>query len=426
MNYKILSQSDTEVTLRITATPEELKHAREHAFDKYRPKVKVSGFRPGKAPDNIVSREIGDTTIQGEVMEHAVGHTYSDAIYQEKLAVIASPDVKIEKFVPYTELEYEATVQIVPPVKLPDYKKIKKTLKKPEVTKAQIDAMIDDLRRRGAERKPALRAAKMEDEVKLDFEGKRDGKPVPGASGKGYTLKLGSKTFIPGFEEEVVGLKVGDTKTFTVTFPKEYHEDSLAGKPVDFTVTIHEVTELVLPKLDDKLAAEVGPFKTVAELKTDVVDQLTQDATEKNTREFEQELVEEIATKSTVTVPDRLIVQQVERMKAEMAQRLASSGLDMDQYLEAQKQTQADLEAEIKPEAEKRVKLALVLSEVAKQEELKVSVEEIEAELAKLRQQYPDPAMQKELDGDQIKEDIYNHLMSGKTIKTLAEYATKK
>ena len=425
MKAEVTKRTDTEITFNITVSEPEIKHAKEHAFEHYRPKVKVAGFRPGKAPDNIVEREIGAATIQSEVVEHAINHAYSDAVFQEKVAVIAHPEIQLKKFVPYNELEFEAKVEIIPPVKLADYKKIKKSLKKVEIKQAEIDEVVEDLRRRVAKRVPAVRAAEMEDEVKFDFTGRKDGKEVPGAAGKNYTLKLGSGTFIPGFEEELVGLKVGDEKKFKITFPKDYHEKTLANQPVEFEVKIHEVTSLELPEVNDKFAAEVGPFKTVKELRADVEDQLKVEAEQKAKRDHEQEVLDEIIKKSEMTVPERMVLQQVERMKAEIEQRLASSGLNMDQYLQAQKQTQEDLEKQMRPEAEKRVKLAMVLSEVSKQENLNVGNEEIEKEIETLREQYTDPKMQKELESERVREDIFNHLMSGKVVRKLVEYATK-
>ncbi len=426
MKAEVTKRTDTHVTFSILADADELQHAKEHSYDKYRPQVKVAGFRPGKAPDSIVAREIGDATIQHEALEHAIGHSYSAAITQEKVTVIAPPDVQVKKFVPYTELEYEATVEIVPPVTLPDYKKIKKPAKKVTVDEKKVDEMVEDLRLRAAKRIPVARAAGMGDEVKFDYDGKRDGKAVAGAAGKNYTLKLGSGNFIPGFEEEMVGLKSGDEKTFTITFPKQYHEKSLAGQPVVFTVKMHEVTELVLPDADNKFAVEMGPFKTLEDLRVDLKNQLTLEAEEAAKREYENELLDELIVKSKMTVPERLVTQQLERMRAEISQRLAANGLTLEHYLSAQKQTPEELEKQMRPEAEKRVKLALVLSEIARQEKMSVGSDEIDREIESLRLQYTDPKMQAELDGDQIKEDVYNHLMAGKVIRSLTVSAQAK
>jgi trigger factor len=427
MSAKITKRTDTEVTFLITATSDEINHAREHSFEHLRGRVKAAGFRPGKAPDNIVERELGSQTVQAEVLDHALQHAYADAVQaQEDITVIATPEISIKKFVPYTELEFEAKVEIMPPVKLADYKKIKKSPPAVKIDESKIAETIEDLRRRLAKRTPVSRSAETGDEVKFDFDGKREGQPVPGASAKNHVLKLGSQQFIPGFEEELVGLKPGDSKTFNITFPKDYHEKELAGHPVEFSVAMREVTELSLPEVDDKLAAEIGPFKTVAELRTDIADQLRVEAAEASKNAYENELLEEIVKKSQVAAPQRLVAQQLERLKVEFSQRLAASGLDIDKYLQLQNKTQEDLESELKPEAEKRVKLAIVLSEVAKAEGLTVSVAEIDAELENLRKRYTDPAMQQELAGERIREDIYNHLLAGRTVAKLVEYAQSK
>jgi trigger factor len=210
-----------------------------------------------------------------------------------------------------------------------------------------------------------------------------------------------------------------------VTFPSDYHEKSLAGEPVEFTVTVHEVTALELPEANDEFAAEVGPFKTVKELRADIKDELTVQADNEAKREYENELLEEIIKKTDTKAPQQLVAQQIERMKMEMDQRLMQSGITTDQYLQMQNKTQAELEKELEPEAEKRVKLALVLSEVAKTEELKVDNAEIDHEIESLRKQYTDPSMQEELAGERVREDVYNHLMSTKVINKLVEYAQK-
>ena len=253
----------------------------------------------------------------------------------------------------------------------------------------------------------------------------KNGEPVEGATGKGYSLKLGSNTFIPGFEPELVGLKVEESKTFTVTFPKDYHEPSLAGQPVEFTVKVHEVTSLELPEVDNKFVSEVGPFKTVAELRADIKEQLKLEAEAEIKRQYENELLEEIVKKSKLTAPASLVAQQTQRLKADVEQRLAQSGLTYQQYLETQKKSEEELLKEMEPEAIKRVQLALILSEVAKTEGMTVGNDEIEHELEMLRAQYPDPKMQEQLTHAHVREDIYNHLMAGKVINKLVEYATK-
>ncbi|HVE80657.1 MAG TPA: trigger factor [Candidatus Dormibacteraeota bacterium] len=425
MSSEIIKKSETEVTLLIKVSETQLKKEHTGVINHLRAGVKAAGFRPGKAPDNIVEREVGAATVQSEVIQTAINHYYGHALEDAKIAAIGHPDIQIKKFVPYTELEFEAKVEILPAVKLPDYTKIKMAKPQVKIEDDKLQEVIEDLRRRMAKRNKVDRAAKTGDEVLFDFAGTKDGKPVEGATAKNHTLKLGSNQFIPGFEEELVGLAPKAEKTFTITFPKDYHQKELAGKPVEFAITLHEVTELALPELNDKFAAEVGPFKNVDELTKDIKDQLKVEAEQEANRQYENELLEEIVKASKLTLPQHLLSHQVDRLKSELEQRLATSGLDMQKYLKLQNKTAEEMEAELKPEAERRLALALVLREVAARENLKVSPEEIEAELTLLKQRYTDSTMQKELESEKVKEDIYNHLMTAKTVRCLVEYASK-
>lgn len=425
MKAEVTKRADTTVTFKITAEAKDLEHARAHTLDHLRGEVRAAGFRPGKAPDNIVERELGTGRVQAETLEHVIGHAYSQAVFDHRLTVISQPEVQVKKWVPYTELEFEAAVEIIPEIDLPDYKKIKMAPKPVKVTDQQIEDVIQDLRRRLAARVPVPRPAEKGDEVKFDFHGTRDGREAAGAAAKNQVVRIGAGQFIPGFEEELIGMKAGAEKSFSINFPEDYHEASLAGKPVQFDIKVHEVTELRLPEVNDGFAAQVGPFKTVSELRADIKDQLTAEAEAQAKRDFENELLAEIITKTKITVPQRLLFQQSERLKSEMEQRLAASGLTMEQYLKAQNQTQEDLEKEIKPEAERRTKLAMVLNQVAKAEGLAVSAEEVDHELEQLRQRYTDPAMQEELGSDRVREDVFNHLMASCTINKLVDYAQK-
>jgi trigger factor len=423
MKAEIIKRTDTRAKLKISADEAELTHAKAHVYEHWRPRVKTAGSRRGKAPDHIVGREVGDQTMQSETLEYALIHTYSQAVSEHKLAVLAQPEIQVKKFVPYSELEYEATVDLVPPIKLPDYTKIKKPFKPAMVSQAQISEVLEELRRRLAKRVPVKRGAEMGDEVKIDFEGKRGDQLVPGAAAKNHTLKLGSKAFISGFEEAIVGLKPGDKKTVTVTFPKDYHQPTLAGLPVEFAISVHEVVELALPVLDDRFASEVGPFQKLAELKQDIKKQQKAEAETAAKRKYESQLLDDIVGRSKLEAPESLVAQQLERLKSEMNQRLASSGLDLEKYLASQNKTPKQLDQELRPEAKKRVKVALVLWEVAKAEQLSVTNDEVDSEIASLRQRYTDPQMQKELDSEHTREEVFNHLLASRVVNKLVEYA---
>jgi trigger factor len=426
METTITSQTETEVQFTVSLDEAEMLHIKKEVFDHLRKTVKAAGFRPGHAPDMIVERELGSGTVQGEFIEHALQHSYAQAVKEQKLQVVASPKVSIEKFVPYTELQYKATVDIMPKVKLADYKKIR--VKRPEVKidVKDVDRTIEDLRRREATRLDSEHPAKKGDEVNFDFEGIKGGHPVPGATSQGQTLQLGSGTFIPGFEDNLIGLVKGDEKTFDIRFPKEYHEKSLANELVKFKVKVNSVTELVLPEVNEDFVTAVSPFKTVAELKDDITQKLSGQKAEEAARQYEKEVLDKVLGGSKYQAPESLVQQQMQRLRTELEQNLAYSGLNLEKYLELTKKTQADMDADMRPEAERRVGLAMVLTEVAAQEGLSVTPDELDAEIARLKQDYPDPATQAELDNPGTREEIYNHLMASKVITKLLSYAEGK
>jgi trigger factor len=426
METKLTSQTETEVKFTVTLNEAELLHVKQEVFDRLRRQVKAAGFRPGHAPDMIVERELGSSAVQGEFIEHAIQHSYAQAVKEQKLQVVAPPKVSLDKFVPYTEMEYTATVEIMPKVKLSDYKKLRVKRPAVKIDPADINRTIEDLRRREATRLDSEHPAKKGDEVNFDFDGTKGGQPVSGASAKNQTLQLGSGTFIPGFEEELVGLKKGDEKTFDIRFPKNYHEESLADQIVTFKVKVNTVTDLVLPEVDTDFVEKVSPFKSVDELKADITEKLTGQKAEDASRKYEQEVLDKVLAGSQYKVPESLVAQQLERLRAELEQNLSYSGLNLEKYLELTKKSRQDMDKEMRPEAERRVGLAMVLTEIAAAEKLSVDAAELDAEISRLKQDYPDPSTQSELDNPNTREEIYNHLMASKVIARLLSYAEGK
>ena len=425
LTLNFTKRSDNQAEFTVTVPAERLELIRKHVFDDLRPRAKAPGFRPGKAPDHLVERSLGSSLVQSEVVDHALQQTYSEALSQEKLPVVAAPQVSIVKFVPYTELEYQVTVELLAKPKLADYKKIKVKRPATVVPAGKAEEMLQDLRRRQATRLEVTRPALMGDEVVFDFAGTKDGEAVPGATATKQTLALGSGNFIPGFEDQLVGLAPDKSNTFDITFPKDYHEAKLAGQVVTFVVTMRTITEMVLPEVDDAFATTVGPFKTAAELKDDINDRLQSDAEENAAREYETLVLDELIAKSTYHAPEALVRQQLDSLKSEMERNLAYSGLNLERYLDMTKQSVEDFEAGLKPQAERRVALALLLTAVAEAEQLQVSDEAVEAEVTRLKAQYPDTATQKELDNPDTQAEIKNHLQSSQVIAKLLAYAEK-
>jgi trigger factor len=423
METKLTSQNETQAVFTVTLNEGELKKGKAHVFDVHlRPRVKAAGFRPGKAPDHIVERELGSNVVQGEVIDELIQNSYSDAIQELKLPVVASPKITVEKFVPYTELEYQATVELMPPVKLGDYKKLR--LKRPavKVDADEVERTLNDLRRRESSRINSDKPAKLGDEMNFDFNGTKDGKPVQGASATNQTLQLGSGSFIPGFEDELVGLKKDTQKTFTITFPKDYQEKTLAGEDVQFEIKVNTVTELAMPDVDAAFIAKVSPFKTEAELREDIAQKVAGQKTEAAAREYEQQVIDAVVKGSTYTTPEALVRQQLVRNREELEQNLAYSGLDLAKYLELSGKTESDIDKELRPEAERRVGLAMVLTEVAKAEKIEVSEDELDAEIKRMKQDYPDEKAQAELNNPNTREEVYNHMMASRVVTKLLSY----
>jgi trigger factor len=426
METKIITRTDEEVTFSVTLSEAELTAIKKEVFDHLRGNVKAAGFRPGKAPDMIVERELGASAVQSEVIDHALQHSYPDAVKELNLQIVSNPNISLDKFVPYTTLEYTVKAELLPKVKLADYSKMR--VKRPtiKVEPAEINRTIEDLRRRESVRLDSEQPAKLGDEVNFDFAGTKGGEEVPGASAKNQTLQLGSGQFIPGFEEEMVGLKKGDEKTFDIKFPATYHEKTLADQVVTFAVKLNSVTDLVLPEVDAEFIGRVSPFKTLAELEADISGKITGEKAEAAAREYEQEVLNKLLKESQFKTPSALVDQQLQRMRGELEQNLAYSGLNFAKYLELSGKSQEEMDNEMRPEAERRVGLAMILTEVATAENLLITPEELDAEIDRLRQDYADPATQAELSNPNTREEIYNHLMSSKVIAKLVSFADAK
>lgn len=419
-------QSETNVQLTLTADEKVLAAAKQEALKHVAKNLKLQGFREGKAPMSLVEKSADPATLQSEFLDIAMNRMYGAALDEEKLRPVAQPKVTVKKFVPFTELELDVEVEVIGKIKLADYKKVKVEKPAVKVTAKEIDEVLASLRTREAEKKEVKRAAKDGDEITIDFKGTdaKTGDDIQGADGKAYPLVLGSNTFIPGFEPELIGLKAGDEKTFDITFPKDYGVAALQSRAVKFAVKVIAVKEVVEPKLDDEFAAKVGPFKTVAELKEDVKKQLQTEKEYQADREFVDKLLTTLGEQSTVAIPPVLIDEQLERMEAEERQNIMYRGQTWQEHLDAEGVTADEHRERMRPDAEMRVKAGLVLAEIAETEKIAVTPEELEVRMQLMKGQYPDPQMQAELDKPENRRDIVSRMMSEKTIDKLKEYAT--
>lgn len=419
--------SPTKVELTVTADQAFMDRVKDHVLGDLARDVNMAGFRKGHAPKALIEKNVDQATLQSQFLDHAVNDLYVEAITSEKVRPVAQPEVNVTKFVPFTTLEFTATVEVVGKITLPDYKKIKIAKKTDTATDKDVTAVLDDLRRRDAEKVEVKRAAKDGDEVILDFKGvdAKTKEPISGASGNDYPLVLGSNTFIPGFEPEVVGMKAGDEKTFDVTFPEDYGAKELQKKKVSFTVKIRDVKELQLPKLDDAFAATVGPFKSLVDLKKDIKKQLQTEKDNQAQREFENELLASIAEKAKADIPKVLVDEEIDRMEEEERRNLIYRGQTWQEHLAAEGKTDAEHKEGLRESAETRVKTGLVLGEVAEAEKISITDKELDERIAALKQQYNDKQMQAELNKPENRRELGSRLLTEKTIERLVSYAQK-
>ncbi|MEO5690829.1 MAG: trigger factor [Candidatus Saccharimonadales bacterium] len=420
--HTMKKQSDTRVILTVEVDQKTIAQAKILAIKELGKSVKVSGFRPGKVPANVVEKSIDPNMLANETVEYAVNRAVNTIIDEKELRVLDQPKIELKKFVPFDTLEFTAEFEVLPEVKLADYTKLKATKKAEAVTAKDVTDVIERMRQGMAERSEATRAVKDGDEVTMDFTGKgKDGELIEGASGADYTLTVGSQTFIPGFEEQLIGHNAGETFDISVTFPSDYHAEHLKSAEVVFTVDLKKVQEITLPTIDDEFAKKAGPFETAAALKADIKKELAVQNERRAIEERKDELLGQLVEASTVPVPAVLVHDQMHALEQDAMQNLMYRGQTLDQYLSANghKDKEAWQEAELKPMAERRVQAGLVIAELSKAEKIDVSAEELEAELARRKQEAP--AMADQLDSPESRRDLANRVVTEKTINRLLD-----
>jgi trigger factor len=421
MKHTLKKLSDTQVLVAVTASEQDLADAKAIALKHLAREIKVPGFRQGKVPANVAEKHLDPNLLGSEVAEHAVNTTLNEVITVEGIRVLDQPKIELKKFVPFTELEFEATIDIIPAVKLGNYKKlkVKKTVKK--VEQSDVDEVIDRVKKNFEEKKEVKRGAKLTDEVTIDFVGKKNGEAFDGGTSEDYPLVLGSKSFIPGFEEAIVGHKVGDKFDVPLTFPKDYHAEHLKGAKVVFEVTIKKVSEVATPELNDELAKKVGPFETVKDLTDDIRRELANQNERVADNEYKDALVNELVKASHVPIPEVLVEDQMRSVEQDAKQNLLYRGMTPDDYMKQMgyKDETEWREKEFKDVATKRVQAGLVLAELSKVENIDVTKEELDARHAEMLQQYPN--MKEQLDAPEARADLVNRIITEKTLDKLVD-----
>ncbi|MCQ2457648.1 MAG: trigger factor [Clostridia bacterium] len=380
--YEKISGNKAKLTFTIPA--EQFDEAMQKAYLKTRAKINVPGFRKGKAPRKFIENMYGEGVFYDDAFEMIFPDAYEAAVKEFDLKVVDRPDVDVQEIGAGKDLQFTAEVFVRPDVTLGDYKALTVEVeKKHEVTAEEIDARINqDVEKVSRTVDVEDRPVQDGDTVNLDYAGTVDGVAFDGGTAEGQTLKIGSHQFIPGFEEQMVGMQIGEEKDLDVTFPEEYHAEELAGKAAVFHVKVNGIQATEAPELDDDFAADVSDFDTFAEYKASIEKELTDRADRNHDVAVENALVEKAVENAQTDIPAAMIDDQASYMVREMSMRMAYQGLKMEDYMKYTGQTMDDLKNMYKPEAEKRVKIELVLEAIRKAEAIEPSEEEVEAQIA--------------------------------------------
>ena len=419
---KNLSETKVQVTIIVDAT--ELADAGKVALVKLSNSVKVPGFRSGKVPASVAAKHVDPQALQEQLMDDAISKAVAEAFIAEKIQALERPTVDITKYVPGESLEFVAEVDVLPAVKLGDYKKLTAKAGKVSIDNSEIDEILGRMQTGLAEKQEVSRPAEVGDETLIDFVGKKGDVAFDGGTGTDYTLKLGSNQFIPGFEEAIVGHSAGEQFDVDLAFPDDYHAKELAGEAVTFVVTLKKLIALELPAIDDELAKKAGPFESLKELKDDIKREVTAQKEKELGEKLRDDLISELIEKSTVPVPEILVEDQMRSIEQDFAQNLSYRGLDLDTYLTSNGFPNEEewRKKEVKPAAERRTQAGLVLSELSKAEKIAATDEEIDEHVAIHRKQYEsNPETLKQFDTPEVRRDIANHFITEKTIERLVE-----
>ncbi len=414
--------------LTITVPAAEFTEAMKDSYNKQKNKISIPGFRKGKVPQAYIEKVYGPEMFYEDAANICMENSYPGALDECGLDVVSRPEVDVVQMEKGKDFIYTATVAVKPEVTLGDYKGVEIEKVDVEVTDEDVQAELLNVQKQNARNIPVEdRAAKMDDEVTLDFEGFIDGVPFEGGKGENYQLTLGSHSFIDTFEDQIVGKNIGEEFDVNVTFPENYQAEDLAGKPAVFKCKLNGIKETELPELDDEFASEVSEFETLDEYKEDIKATLKvkKEKAAKNTKEGL--VIDKIIEGATMDIPAPMVETTKEQMMNEFAQQISYQGLSIEQYFQFTGMTKEKFMETATPEAERRIKSRLVLEAIAKTEDIQVSDEELEDELKKMAEMYQmDVEQLTGLVGDSEKDAIKKDIAVQKAVDLVVEAAVEK
>lgn len=427
MSYTVENLEKNMAKLTITVSAADFEAAMERSWNKNKKNISLQGFRRGKAPRKMVEKLYGPEIFYEDAANFAIPDAYDEAARECGLDIVSRPEIDVVEIEKGKEFVFTATVALKPEVELGEYKGIEIEKKEVKVMAADVNAEIDRVREQNSRMITIEdRGIKKDDTAVIDFEGFVDGEPFQGGKGEDYSLVIGSHSFIDTFEDQLVGKKTGDEVEVNVTFPEEYHEESLKGKPAVFKVKIKDIRKKELPKLDDEFASEVSEFETLKEYKASVKKMLTERRREEVKREKEAEVVEKVVEKAKADIPEPMIDGQVQQMVQEFSVRIQQQGIPLEQYMQMTGMTPDTLMAQMRPEAEKRIRTRLTLEAVVKAEKIKATAKDVEKEIENMASMYQmEVDKVKEMIGEAEKEQISMDMAVQKAVEFLVKQAVE-
>lgn len=409
----------SRVALTIETSAEEFEAAVNKAYLKMRGKINVPGFRVGKAPRKIIEKMYGAEVFYEETVNIILPDAYEAAVKEQELEVVGYPQVELESCTK-DGVVFKCTVAVYPEVKLGQYKGLEAPKAEVKVVAADVNARLKEMADRNSRLVSVERAVKKGDTADIDFEGFDNGVAFDGGKGENFDLEIGSGSFVPGFEDQLIGMKAGEEKDIDITFPENYTPE-LAGKPVVFHVKVNEVKEKQVPAIDDEFAKDVSEFDTLKDLKADIKKKLTAERTESAQRAFEDVLMAKVAEGIEADIPEEMVELQAERMMEQFKQQLASQGIPFDQYLKMTNTAEADFRKQAQGPAADQVKMDLAVEAIIKAEGLEASDEDVESEMKSVAEKYG-------MDLDTVKkylrpEDVKEQVIREKVVKLVADSA---
>lgn len=428
MNVKVDKQENSKVVLEFTMDKETFEKELDKAFHKNAKYFKVPGFRNGKVPRNVVEKVYGEGVLYETVIEDNVDDEYRKAVEDNKLEVVSKPELDVKQIGKGKDLIYTVTLFVKPEATVKKYKGLEVKKIDSKVSKKEVDAAIESDRQKNARVVSVDDRDLQKDDIStIDFEGFVDGVAFEGGKAENFELTIGSGQFIPGFEDQLIGMKIGEEKEINVTFPKEYHAENLAGKPAMFKVKLISIKSKILPELDDEFAKDVSEFETLADYRKDIEKKVKKQKEESAKNQKEIAVIDKLVENTEVVIPESMIDDEVESMSNQFASNLAYQGLDLKTYCMYMNTTEEEFKKNLRPEAEKNVKLKLALDAIEKLEDIKVEAKEIDEKIDELKKQYGSENTNDDLNkNENVRHYMEEKIKQDKLMKIIVDSAIEK